>query len=139
MKSARTRGGIIEDVDVRGMRLRDVGRVLCFDFDWYCAYNQCRIPEGYTEPVPPHWRALLAPVPEGQGLPVARNVRIQNVQAEHCEEAMYIRGLEESPFEDFTFEDFLVYPMFGPLSSSVRNSFVDQDEERCDQNELAIT
>ena len=109
MKSARTRGGVIEDVEVHGMHLQDVGRVLCFDFDWYRAYNQCRIPEGYTGQVPPHWYTLLAPVPEGKGVPVARNVNIQNVRAEYCEEAMYIHGLEEAPFENFTFEEFLIH------------------------------
>ena len=131
MKSARTRGGVIEDIEVRGMHLQDVGRVLCFDFDWYRTYNQCRIPEDYTGPVPPHWHTLLAPVPEEQGLPVARNVRIQNVRAEHCEEAMYIHGLEEAPFEDFTFEDFLVYAKRMGEVSNIRPFIFQHSEFFC--------
>ena len=131
MKSTRTRGGVIEDVEVRGMRLRDVGRVFCFDFDWYRAYNQCQIPEDYTEPVPSHWRALLAPVPKRKGLPLARNIRIQNVRAEQCGEAMYIHGLEEAPFEDFTFEDLLIHAKRMGEVSNIRPLLIQRSEFFC--------
>ena len=131
LKSTQTRGGTVEDVDVKGMRLRNVGTVFCFDFDWHPAYSRCEIPEDYIGPVPSHWHTLLLPVPVEKGLPVARSVRIRDVQAEDCDAAMYICGQEGSPFEKFVFEDMSIHTRTLGKISNIRNLFFQRTEFSC--------
>lgn len=111
MKSAKTRGGFIEDVEVTNLKMEDVRRCFSFEFNWNPSYSYCAVPGDYSGEIPERWRILTEQVPEKEGIPHAGNVRISKVtsviqEANMAEsKAFVIDGLPEAPFEDFVFED----------------------------------
>lgn len=111
LKSARTRGGMIQDVSVKELEMFDVSRPFDFQFNWYPAYSYCVIPKEYEGEVPPWWGILTQPAPEKQALPRAEDIRIQNVRTYLSRdyrgeaEAFHILGLAEAPFRRFLFQD----------------------------------
>lgn len=114
LKSAKTRGGTLENIAVQGLTMRGVARPFTFQFNWYPAYSYCAVPAGYTGPMPEYWAALTAPVPPALGLPHAKNITIQNVKAARGPgdsgpaQAFDLQGLPEAPFENIRFENIAV-------------------------------
>lgn len=111
MKSAKNCGGLIEDVEVKNLKMVDVRCAFCFEFNGHPAYSDCEIPADYNGEIPEQWYVLTKKVSEKEGIPHAKNVRISKVTSVTGEEnqgntkAFAIEGLEEAPFEDFVFED----------------------------------
>ncbi len=105
VKSARTRGGVVEDILVDGMDLRDVRTAVRFELAWYSAYSLCAIPSGYEGEIPAHWRVMTQTVPPEQGLPHARDILLKHIRAAGCGEAFVLRGLPEAPFEGLVLEE----------------------------------
>lgn len=81
VKSARTRGGVIENITVKNLTMQDVEWPFELGLDWFPAYSYCRIPDDYEGEIPEHWRILSQQVSPEKGLPVLRNVSIENVTA----------------------------------------------------------
>ncbi|WP_438444514.1 glycoside hydrolase family 28 protein [Gorillibacterium sp. sgz5001074] len=80
LKSARTRGGVIEQIRVRNMRMVDVRNPFSFLLNWNPSYSYAQIPEDYEGPLPEHWRVMAEPVvPESRGIPVFRDIEIRDV------------------------------------------------------------
>ncbi len=79
MKSARTRGGVIEEVLVENLEMVNVKYPFNMCLNWHPAYSYCEIPAGYRGEVPEHWNTLLTPVEEEQGIPQVKNITIRNV------------------------------------------------------------
>lgn len=111
IKSAKTRGGFIEDVEVKNLQMEDVRCCFSFEFNWNPAYSYCELPTDYSGEIPKRWRVLSERVPDAKGIPHAGNVRISKVTSFTSKEyqgntkAFVIEGLAEAPFEDFVFED----------------------------------
>lgn len=111
IKSAKTRGGVVEDVLVEDMEMTDVRYPFTFQFNWYPAYSYCKIPENYIGKIPEYWVILTEEVSKGKGIPHAKDLHIKNVQVHLSgernveSEAFDIKGLEEAPFENFVFEN----------------------------------
>ena len=81
IKSARTRGGVMEDILVKNLTMRNVRYAFSFQLNWFPEFSYCKIPEDYTGEIPEHWRILSQYVPPEIGLPTLRNVTIENVKA----------------------------------------------------------
>lgn len=79
IKSARNRGGIIENIVVKNLTMRNVRYAFSFQLDWFPQYSYCKVPDDYTGPIKDHWKILLKPIPLELGLPLLRNVTIENV------------------------------------------------------------
>ncbi|HTZ21774.1 MAG TPA: glycoside hydrolase family 28 protein, partial [Opitutaceae bacterium] len=79
-KSAGTRGGTIENIDIRDVTLRGVNTVFSVTFNWNPSYSYAKMPGDVADP-PAHWRVLTQPVPPEQGLPHLRNVRVAGIRA----------------------------------------------------------
>jgi polygalacturonase len=80
LKSARTRGGVIENIRVRGMKMTDVRNPFSFLLSWNPSYSYALIPEGYEGAVPDHWKVMAEQVvPESRGIPVFRDIEISDV------------------------------------------------------------
>lgn len=113
LKSARTRGGLLENIRVENLSMEDVRIPFSFEFNWNPSYSYCEIPEDYDGEIPEYWYRMVQKVPEGMGIPRVRNIRIANVTAGLSERypeqepsvAFHISGLEEAPFEDIAFEN----------------------------------
>ena len=79
-KSARTRGGVVENISIHDIDMIDVPRPFRFTLNWLPAYSYARLPADWTGEVPAHWRVLTEPViPPERGIPEFRNITFANV------------------------------------------------------------
>ena len=65
-KSAKTRGGYVQDVLIRGLKLENVPLPFTFTLNWNLSYSYATIPTGMKD-IPSYWTILNTPV-----LPVDR-------------------------------------------------------------------
>lgn len=96
-KSAKTRGGYVEDVLVRDIRMENVPLPFTFTLNWNPTYSYATIPEGMKD-VPPHWIVMNTPVmPPERGLAEFRNITIENVEVIGAKRIFSASGLPEKP------------------------------------------
>lgn len=111
MKSAKTRGGLIENVLVENLEMVNVKYPFSLCLNWHPAYSYCRIPDSYSGNIPSHWKILTAPVSEEQGIPQVKNLTIRNVKAWNepdyggVSRAFEIDAFPEKPMTNVVFED----------------------------------
>ena len=105
IKSATTRGGVVEDVYFVNSVLDSVRNAYQFNLNWYPAYSYSELPKGYTyETIPAHWKSMLQKVtPTEKGIPFAKNFVIQNVKITNAQKAFEVNGLPQSLLENFSF------------------------------------
>jgi hypothetical protein len=101
-KSARTRGGFIEDVLIRDLKLENVPLPFTFTLNWNPSYSYATIPKEVTE-IPPHWRALTTAVPPERGLAEFHDITIENVQVTGAKRILTAAGVAEKPLRDVRF------------------------------------
>jgi len=102
-KSAHTRGGFAENIRIHDLTLEGVAIPIHITMNWNPSYSYAAIPAGMTE-VPAYYKVLATPVPEAQGLPHFRDVRIWNVKATGAREAFNVSAYPEAPLENFSFD-----------------------------------
>jgi len=112
IKSARTRGGVIENIQVSHLRMRNVANPIIFQLDWNPSYSYCEVPADYEGEIPERWKILSARVDPEQGIPFVRNILVKDVKATVTEDyegrpsrAFDIDAYASKPMEDITFED----------------------------------
>jgi polygalacturonase len=107
IKSATTRGGIIEDIYFQNCRLDSVKNVFQYNLNWYPAYSYSELPKGYTyETIPAHWKAMLQKVtPPEKGIPHARDFYISHITATNAGKAFEAAGLEQSILSNFVYSN----------------------------------
>ena len=81
IKSARTRGGVLEDIHVENLKIRNVREPFSFQLNWFPAFSYCKIPDDYKGPIPKRWLRMCQYVPPEIGLPMLKDVVIENVTA----------------------------------------------------------
>ncbi|MGV3706183.1 MAG: glycoside hydrolase family 28 protein [Arcticibacter sp.] len=111
IKSATTRGGIVEDIWFTDIEMTNVANMLKVSMNWNPAYSYSTLPAGYTfDNIPPHWKAMLTKVePASKGIPTFRNVNISNVRVNGVRnKAIWAEGLPESMVSGFQFQDITV-------------------------------
>ena len=101
IKSAKTRGGIVEDIEIRKLRMRQVKTAFSFLLDWNPSYSYCGIPAHWEGDIPRHWHLLLEKVPEETGIPTVRRIRIEDVEAE-ADQAYELEGYEIKPISQIS-------------------------------------
>ncbi|MVN90974.1 glycoside hydrolase family 28 protein [Mucilaginibacter aquatilis] len=106
LKSATTRGGVLEDIHFKNITLNNVGTAFQITLNWNPAYSYSKLPEGYDEKVlPAHWKAMLTPVePASKGVPRFQNVFVSNIKAT-AKKAVNAAGLPESQLLNFQFDN----------------------------------
>jgi polygalacturonase len=106
-KSAKTRGGTVEDIQIRNVEMDGVGTVLNVSMDWNPSYSYSTLPEGYKyETLPPHWKTMLKKVePPELGIPEVKNVNLSQITVRGARRAISASGMKESIVKDFHFSD----------------------------------
>jgi rhamnogalacturonyl hydrolase YesR len=105
LKSATTRGGVVEDVLVRGLTLERVPTAFSFTLDWNPSYSYAALPAD-TAGIPAYWRTLAAPVvPRERGLAEFRDVRVERVRVAGARRIFAARGLPERPIRGVRWRD----------------------------------
>lgn len=107
IKSAVTRGGIVEDVYFVNSVLDSVRNAYQFNLNWYPAYSYSELPKGYSyDSIPAHWKAMLQKVtPAEKGIPAAKDFYITNVKISNAQKAFEVAGLPQSKINSFHFKD----------------------------------
>ncbi len=103
-KSARTRGGTVEDISIHDVDMRGVNTAFAVEYNWNPSYSYAKIPEGMKD-VPDYWRALAQVVPPEQGLPHLRNVKIWNIKGTDVRDAFGVSAYPDALVDGFTFND----------------------------------
>jgi peptidoglycan/xylan/chitin deacetylase (PgdA/CDA1 family) len=99
-KSARTRGGVVENVLVRGLTLENVPTAFSFTLDWNPSYSYATLPKDTTH-IPAHWRVLATPVtPPERGLAEFRDITIEDVTVSGARRIFQAAGLPTKPLHD---------------------------------------
>lgn len=94
-KSAKTRGGYVEDVLVRGLKMEDVPLPFTFTLNWNPSYSYATIPKDMKN-IPRHWLVLNTPVtPPERGLCEFRNITIADVEITGARQIFTAVGLPE--------------------------------------------
>ncbi|HEY0457966.1 MAG TPA: glycosyl hydrolase family 28 protein [Pyrinomonadaceae bacterium] len=104
-KSAKTRGGFVEDVLVRGLKMDGVALPFTFTLNWNPSYSYAAIPEGMTN-YPAFWKVMNTPVlPAERGYCLFQNIRIENVEAVNATRIFTAEGLPAKTIQNVTFSN----------------------------------
>lgn len=100
-KSARGRGGVVENIYISDIYMKDiVGEAILFDM-YYMA----------KDPIPAAGEQRELPAieakPFNETTPIFKNFTIQNVQCAGAETAVFIRGLPEAPIQQIAFSNMI--------------------------------
>ena len=137
-KSARTRGGTVEDISIHDLDLRGVTTAFRVELNWYPTYSYAKIPAGMTG-VPAYWRVLAQAVPAEQGLPHLRNVRVARLQARDVREAFSVSAYAPAPVEDLTFTKIEIHAQrAGTIENAENWTFVDSRIETIDGSRVTL-
>lgn len=107
IKSAVTRGGLVENVLLENVTMDGVGTVLQVNMNWNPAYSYSELPEGYDyNTIPKHWKALLQKVePKEKGIPAFRNIYMNNIHIKGARKAISVVGLPQSQIENINLKN----------------------------------
>jgi polygalacturonase len=96
-KSARTRGGFVEDVLIRDIKMENVPLPFTFTLNWNPSYSYATIPKDMKN-IPPHWIVMNTPVtPPERGLCEFRNITIENIEIVGARQIFSATGLPAKP------------------------------------------
>ncbi|MFC0215638.1 glycoside hydrolase family 28 protein [Paenibacillus chartarius] len=109
LKSARTRGGVIEHITVRNITMTDVLRPFSFLLNWHPSYSYASIPDDFEGEVPEHWRVMAEPVlPPERGIPEFRDIDISDITANSrfaAEDGRRSKAFEVEAYEEKAIRD----------------------------------
>lgn len=104
-KSAKTRGGYVEDVLVRGLKMDKVALPFTFTLNWNPSYSYATIPVRMTN-VPPYWIVMNTPVmPVERGYCQFKNIRIENVEVTNAKRIFTASGLPDKTVQNVVFKN----------------------------------
>jgi polygalacturonase len=109
-KSAKVRGGLIENIWFHDIKMKDVANPFHFELNWYPEYSYCNIPESIPEEeIKDRWRVLSQRViPEEKGIPEFRDIKISHITVENAEQAFYANAYPEKHIHTISFENVTV-------------------------------
>lgn len=120
-KSARTRGGYVEDVLIRDLRLERVPLPFSFTLNWNPSYSYAIIPGDATD-IPAYWKILSTPVtPPERGLCEFRNITIEDVKADGARRIFSAAGLPERPIINVVWENITARALEAGVITNARN------------------
>ncbi len=105
VKSAMTRGGVVEHIYLSNIEVDSVGHVLNCDMNWNPSYSYSKLPKEFEgKELPPHWVAMLQRVSPEQGLPLYRNIHMSKVKVRYAHTFVNCVGAENSLVHDVELE-----------------------------------
>jgi hypothetical protein len=103
-KSASTRGGTMENINISNVTTVGVATPVSITLNWNPSYSYAKLPEGVKD-MPAYWRVLTEVVPPEKGLPHFRKIRISGLKSTGAQRAFAVSSYADSPLVDFEFKD----------------------------------
>ena len=97
-KSAKVRGGVVEDVLIHDVWLENVKTAIIAELNWFPQFSYPQLPASQSS-IPPVWRILATPVPPGKSLPHFRFITITDLQATGSQTGIRVEGIPTAPME----------------------------------------
>ena len=120
-KSAKTRGGFVEDILIRDIRMENVPLPFTFTLNWNPSYSYAIIPKDVRD-IPPHWIALSTPVtPPERGFCEFRNITIENIEIVNAVRIFTASGLPEKPIINVNFANITAQGLDAGVIQYARN------------------
>lgn len=108
-KSAFTRGGTVEDIHIRNLKMEMVKTAINLNLNWNPNYSYTTLPKEYNyDSIPSYWKVMLEKVPPSEGTPTIENIFISNIKADHCQTAIHAIGMKTSPLKDFELNNIMI-------------------------------
>lgn len=105
-KSTSQRGGTVENIYIDNVEMTGVVKPFVADLDWFPAYSNSKLPNGYTyETLPIHWKKMLEQVDPEKGTPYFKNINFSNVQIRKARICIEAQGLSTSILTNFNFKN----------------------------------
>jgi polygalacturonase len=107
IKSATTRGGVVEDIYFQNIVMDSVSTAFSYTMNWNPSYSYSALPKGYNyDSIPAHWKTLLHKVePEEKGIPKFKNIYVSNIIVKKAKKGINGIGLQQSSLDNFNFEN----------------------------------
>lgn len=98
IKSATTRGGIVENIYMENIKMEKVGTFMEVSMNWNPKYSYSKLPKEFSkDSIPIHWKKMLTQIePASKGIPTFRNIYLNNIEVKGAEKAVNVNGLENS-------------------------------------------
>jgi hypothetical protein len=137
-KSARTRGGTVEDISVHDMDIRGAETAFRIEYNWYPSYSYAKIPDGITN-VPDYWRVLAQVVPPERGLPHLRNVTLSDIRGSEVRDVFSAASYAEAPVENLTFTNIEIQAKSaGTIQNAANWKFVNMRVQTADGSRVTV-
>jgi len=110
IKSAKVRGGVIENIHLENIEMTGVAYPLHFELNWYPSYSYPTLPDD-VDPnnIPKHWKIMTTHVePPERGIPEVRDIVISNIKATDAEQAIYANAYPEKLMRNITLENVFI-------------------------------
>lgn len=106
-KSAKVRGGLIENIWFHDIKMDQVKSPFQFELNWYPEYSYPQIPEEIPEEEwPEWWRTMTTLVePPEKGIPEFRNILLTDIEVKNAERALYANAYPEQAIHDLTWKN----------------------------------
>lgn len=139
-KSAKVRGGLIDNIWFHDIKMKEVKHPFHFELNWYPEYSYPQIPEEISrEAMPAHWKVMTTRVsPPERGIPEFQNIRLSNIEVKEAEEAIYTNAFQEKPMHDLTWENISIEAEKGGMIQYARDWKMKNVEIRLHQQDQPI-
>ena len=106
IKSAMTRGGVVEHIYMHNVQADSVKYVFNCDMNWDPTYSYSALPAEYEgKTLPEHWNVMLQKVEAAQGIPHFRNIYLSGIRGKNVDTFIHCVGAEQSIIQNVRIED----------------------------------
>lgn len=124
IKSAATRGGIIENINVHDFEMINVPRPFSFQLNWNPSYSYATLPDDKNCRIPVHWKVLTEHVPEELGIPTVRDIEISDVVVKSID----VTNMKSDKYRESMAVDIEAYPARPIYRVHWRNVCIEADK-----------
>jgi hypothetical protein len=122
-KSARVRGGVMENIYFHNIEMERVSTAFEFNLNWFPSYSYPTLPDNIPEEeITDRWRRLIERVePPERGIPEFRDIRFANIRARNSHTAIQANAYPEKPMRNFHWENVHIHASQGGRISHAKD------------------